>query len=53
MVQELEETGRTTALEEITAHTKAGRCGCEVNNPEGSCCIGNLKHLLESIAKES
>ncbi|GAB6172416.1 hypothetical protein JCM15765_18940 [Paradesulfitobacterium aromaticivorans] len=51
--QELAETGKSTALEEITAHTKAGRCGCEVNNPEGSCCIGNVKRLLESITKES
>ncbi|WP_291300338.1 putative iron-sulfur cluster-binding metallochaperone [Desulfosporosinus sp. BICA1-9] len=53
VLQELEETGRTTVLEEIIVHTKAGLCGCEVNNPEGSCCIGNVKHLLESITKES
>ncbi|WP_075365526.1 MULTISPECIES: (2Fe-2S)-binding protein [Desulfosporosinus] len=52
VIQEFEETGRTTALEEIIVHTKAGRCGCEVNNPEGSCCIGNIKRLLESITKE-
>lgn len=49
VIQEFEETGRTTALEEITAHTKAGRCGCEVNNPEGSCCLGNIKRLIDSL----
>ncbi len=53
ILQELEETGKSTALDEISAHTKAGRCGCEVNNPEGSCCLGNVKRLLESITKES
>lgn len=52
VIQELEETGRTTALEEISSHTKAGRCGCEVNNPEGSCCIGNIKRLLELRQQE-
>lgn len=49
MLQELEETGRTTALKEITIHTKAGRCGCEVNNPEGSCCLGNVNRLIDSF----
>lgn len=53
VLQEFKETGRATALEEITAHTKAGRCGCDVNNPEGSCCLSNVKCLLESITKES
>ncbi|HBW38771.1 MAG: hypothetical protein VR66_07030 [Peptococcaceae bacterium BRH_c23] len=49
VIQEFEEKGKTTALEEITAHTKAGRCGCEVNNPEGSCCLGNMKRLIDSL----
>lgn len=26
----------------IRAHIKAGRCGCEVNNPQGACCLGNV-----------
>jgi hypothetical protein len=26
----------------IRAHIQAGRCGCEVNNPQGSCCLGNV-----------
>ncbi len=26
----------------ISAHIKAGRCGCEVNNPQGACCLGNV-----------
>ena len=30
-------TGHSTAIESITAHIQAKRCGCEVNNPQGSC----------------
>jgi len=30
----------------IRQHIKAGRCGCEVNNPQGSCCLGNVTELI-------
>lgn len=33
-------------LESIMAHIKAGRCGCEMNNPQGSCCLGNMRSLM-------
>jgi hypothetical protein len=40
--RELLETGRSTAAERIAALVKAGRCACEVKNPQGSCCLGNV-----------
>lgn len=40
--RELEQTGRSTAGERITALVKAERCACEVRNPQGSCCLGNV-----------
>lgn len=27
----------------IGEHVKAGRCGCDLRNPQGSCCLGNVK----------
>jgi len=30
----------------IVGHIKARRCGCEVNNPQGSCCLSNVKTLI-------
>lgn len=33
--------------ESISAHIKAGRCGCEVNNPQGSCCLGNINAFIK------
>jgi len=46
---EIEQTGTSTAISSISEHIKAGRCGCEVNNPEGSCCLGNVKNVLDSL----
>ena len=33
----------------ISAHIKAGRCGCEVNNPQGSCCLGNVNSVIQQF----
>lgn len=30
----------------IQEHIRARRCGCEVNNPQGSCCLGNVNRAL-------
>ncbi|SRR6266571_4278097 len=40
--RELAETGRSTAGDRITALVNAGRCACEVKNPQGTCCLGNV-----------
>ncbi len=40
--RELAENGRSTAAERVTALVNADRCACEVKNPQGSCCLGNL-----------
>ncbi|MBW4555753.1 MAG: (2Fe-2S)-binding protein [Trichormus sp. ATA11-4-KO1] len=36
----------------ITTHIKAKRCGCEVNNPQGACCLGNVRLVTEQIVGE-
>lgn len=36
----------------ISNHMKKGRCGCEVNNPQGSCCLGNVKEAVKRISNE-
>src|SRR5690606_34684642 len=43
---ELAQTGKSTASATIAAHVKAGRCGCEVNNPQGACCLGNVQAVV-------
>lgn len=33
----------------IQGHIQAGRCGCELNNPQGSCCLGNVNRTLVTL----
>lgn len=47
--KEIEETGTSTAVAAITEHVRAGRCGCEVNNPQGSCCLGNVNRVVREL----
>ena len=53
--EEIRETGRCTIPERITAEIKAGHCACEVRNPQGSCCLGNVAVVVKRIldAKDS
>jgi hypothetical protein len=37
----------------ITAHVEVGRCGCELNNPQGSCCLGNVHKALKALNQEA
>lgn len=47
IADEVRATGASTAAEQITEHIRAGRCGCEVNNPQGSCCLGNVRSVVK------
>jgi predicted HD phosphohydrolase len=39
---EIEMTGRSRAVERVREHIVAKRCACEVRNPRGACCLGDL-----------
>lgn len=45
--EEIRQLGESSAISSITAHIKMKRCGCEVNNPQGSCCLGNVRTAIE------
>lgn len=34
-------------VEEINAGIRAGKCACELRNPQGSCCLGNVRGLVK------
>jgi hypothetical protein len=48
---ELLATGRSTVIAEIKAGIKAGQCACEIRNPQGSCCLGNIQTAVKQIAQ--
>ncbi len=39
---EIRSTGKSTVAERITAEVEAGHCACEVKNPSGKCCLGDV-----------
>jgi Zinc binding domain len=40
--EEVEAAGRCWAAELIKREIQAGRCACEVKNPSGKCCLGDV-----------
>ena len=50
--REIAETGRSTAAQRITEHVRAGRCACEVRNPQGSCCLGNIATVVKALGAQ-
>lgn len=48
--QELEASGRSTASERVAALVHAGRCACELRNPQGTCCLGNLAVVTKALS---
>jgi hypothetical protein len=43
LLEEIQASGHTTIPERIAAEIKAEHCACEVRNPQGVCCLGNVK----------
>lgn len=35
--------------DEISDLLKKGKCACEIRNPQGSCCLGNVKKVVKLI----
>ncbi len=50
---ELLATGRSTVVERVTAGVRAGRCACEVRNPQGACCLGNVRAVAARSVRDS
>jgi hypothetical protein len=50
IAEELAKTGGSTVVGRISALVKADRCACEVKNPQGSCCLGNVGGVVRSAS---
>lgn len=33
----------------ITAGIQAGQCACDIRNPQGSCCLGNVRSFVSNL----
>ncbi len=45
--QELLLSGTSSVVEQVNAGIQAGQCACEIRNPQGSCCLGNVMHTVK------
>lgn len=49
---ELRAEGRTRIPDRIMAEVKAGNCACEVRNPVGKCCLGDVQKAILEISAD-
>lgn len=49
---ELVLSGASTVVDQINAGIKAGLCACEITNPQGACCLGNVRTAVRETASE-
>jgi hypothetical protein len=47
---ELLDHGRTDVVARIREHIAAQRCACEIRNPRGACCLGDVMAAVKRLA---
>lgn len=50
MRHEIERTGASDAATRVRTHIKAQRCACDVRNPRGACCLGDVTEAVKRVA---
>ncbi len=48
---EIAESGCSTIAERITTEVKAGNCACEIKNPSGKCCLGDVTRAVQDALR--
>lgn len=46
-------TGKSTASLQIAREVRAGNCSCDITNPKGECCLGDVKAFVKSLVPTS
>lgn len=49
--EEIETTGKITTPDFIRQKVKEKACACEIMNPQGSCCLGNVSQAVKRVEK--
>ncbi|ABS25757.1 copper chaperone Copz family protein [Anaeromyxobacter sp. Fw109-5] len=49
--RQVAERGDSDIPARITAEVRAGRCSCEVTNPSGTCCLGDVNEAVAEAVK--
>lgn len=51
-VQQADASTHAQIVADITAGVQAGQCACDIRNPQGTCCLGNVRRLSASLQSE-
>lgn len=49
--EEIRQHGRSGAVERVRAHITAKRCACEIRNPRGACCLGDVTAAVKRVSE--
>jgi hypothetical protein len=49
--KEIAREGSTTIPRQISRLIKAGMCACEVRNPAGACCLGEVNQITQRLSE--
>ena len=44
---------RVAIVENINTGINAGQCACDLRNPQGSCCLGNIKRRIKQLEQKA
>jgi hypothetical protein len=51
IAEDLRERGRSTIRDYIQEQVRARGCRCEITNPSGRCCLGDIGRVLSALAE--
>ena len=52
IARQLSATGETDVFQSIKDEVQAGNCACEVRNPSGKCCLGEVQEAIRNLERE-
>ena len=44
---------RIAIVDDINKGIDAGQCACDLRNPQGSCCLGNVRTMIKRLEKSA
>ncbi len=50
--QEIARTGESSVSKQVSRFIKEKLCSCEIRNPSGVCCLGEINKILKRLAAE-
>jgi hypothetical protein len=53
ITEEVQQTGKSIVTERVKAEIRAGHCACELKNPSGKCCLGDLTRVVQEALRRA